>query len=307
MRLAHLSDVHLLSLDGTKVRDFLNKRITGSVNILFHRSKHYSVKVFDALVDDINREGHEQVLCTGDITNLALESEFRFARTRFDRFRIGPENVSCIPGNHDMYIAEAEGLFEKTFAEFCASDPGWPAGWPLVRVRGDALIVGLSTSMPSGWFMAYGEIGGQQLEVLEAALADPRHKHLFRVIMLHHPATGKYAESKRRGLRDRKAFAEVVARHGAELVIHGHEHKDLKEVLFGPGGLEIPVRGIQAGTYSVNHAALRARYRVYEIERRGVAERPVLIDEELRTWQPDEKQFVYEHPPGAASPEAPLP
>ncbi len=305
MRLAHLSDVHLLSLDGARLRDFANKRLTGGINILFNRSKHYATHVFDALVDDINDSDVDHVLCSGDITNLAFESEFRFARGKFDRLALGPENVTCIPGNHDNYIAEAEGLFERIFGEYCASDAGWER-YPIVRVRGDALIVGLSTSHPSGWFMGHGTAGAEQIAKVEAALTDPRHRALFRVVMLHHPPAGKWAESRRRGLRDHLQFAEMIARAGAELVIHGHEHLDVREKLVGPGAVDVPVRGIQSGSYSVDHIHRRARYRVYVTERRG-GERPVLVDEVLRTWHPESRVFIAEHPVAAASPEAPLP
>jgi hypothetical protein len=68
----------------------------------------------------------------------------------------------------------------------------------------------------------------------------------------------------------------------------------------------VPVRGIQSGSYSVDSAHRRARYRVYVTERRG-GERPVLVDEVLRTWHPESRVFVAEHPVAAASPQAPLP
>ncbi len=73
MRIAHLSDVHLLSLDGTRVRDLLNKRCAGGMNLILTRGRHHKPYVFDALVDDLNAQGIDEVVCTGDITNLALE------------------------------------------------------------------------------------------------------------------------------------------------------------------------------------------------------------------------------------------
>src|SRR5262245_29612170 len=125
MRLAHLSDLHLLSLDGTRLKDFVNKRWTGGVNLLLHRGRHYKTEVVDAMMEDINAQGVDQVLCTGDVTNLALASEFNFAKARFDRLKIGPKNVTCIPGNHDGYVAEVAGLFERVFDPYCSADKEW--------------------------------------------------------------------------------------------------------------------------------------------------------------------------------------
>ena len=71
-----------------------------------NRSRHYHVAAFEQMVDDINAQGIEHVLCTGDVTNLALEQEFAFAREKFDRLAGGPTNVTVIPGNHDAYVAE---------------------------------------------------------------------------------------------------------------------------------------------------------------------------------------------------------
>jgi 3',5'-cyclic AMP phosphodiesterase CpdA len=299
VRLAHITDLHLLSLDGTRLFDFANKRWTGGVNILLNRGRHYLAEVFDRLVDDLNALGIEQVACTGDVTNLSLESEFRFARAHFDRIAVGSANVLCVPGNHDTYITEIEGLFEKIFAPYCTPDPEFAVAgepWPAVRVRGDLALIGLSTSQASGWFMGYGTVGRGQLDRLERALTDERLAGRFRVIIMHHPSAGRHARSLRRGLHDHQAFAAVVRRAGAELVLHGHEHLDLRETLTGPDGRKIPVLGVQSGTYAIDSAKRRARYRVFHIERSEGHPRPRLVRAELRTWRPGGARFELEEP-----------
>jgi 3',5'-cyclic AMP phosphodiesterase CpdA len=295
VRLAHVTDVHLLSLDGTRLRDFVNKRWSGGLNILLNRGRHYMTEVFDALVDDLNGLGVEQVACTGDVTNLSLMSEFRFARAHFDRLAVGPTNVICVPGNHDNYIADVAGVFEDVFAPYCEADPEWRWSdgkpWPTVRVRGELALVGLTTSQSSGMLMGYGTVGAAQLERLGAVLADPRLHGKFRVVVMHHPSTGKHAESLRRGLHDHAAFAAVLRRHGAELVLHGHEHLDLRGELPGPDGA-IPVHGVQSGSYGVDSAKRRARYRVYTMV--PGAARPRLAAMETRTWRPARAAFEKE-------------
>jgi 3',5'-cyclic AMP phosphodiesterase CpdA len=289
MRIAHLSDVHLLSLEGAAPEDFLvanKKRVLGGINVLLNRGRHYKNEVFEAMVEDLNRRGVDHVACTGDLTNLALEPEFRFARGIFDRLNVGPGHVTCIPGNHDAYVTGVEALFERAFGPYCETDPGWeqPERWPIVRIRGDVAVIACSSSRPTFVLAAYGELGGAQLRRLERVLGDERLAGKFRLVMIHHPPAGRWARSRLRGLHDHAAFAAVVARAGAELVLHGHEHLDLHEELYGPGGARVPVRGIPSGSYHGDREERRAAYRVYAIERRPGRERPIVAGEELRLF-----------------------
>ncbi|HEX7840210.1 MAG TPA: metallophosphoesterase [Kofleriaceae bacterium] len=299
MRLAHFSDLHLLSHDGARWLDLANKRWIGAMNLLSNRSRHYHVDAFDDMVSDLNASGVDHVLCTGDVTNLALRQEFEFARGKFDRFALGPAGVTVIPGNHDAYVAEGVPLFAELFAEFAACDPGWAwtaaeAGpdegpeelrWPIVRVRGHLALIGTSTSRATPWFTAYGRLGSGQLARLGAVLRDPRLAGKARVVAIHHPPAGKRAESRVRGLRDHAAFAAVIAEAGADLIVHGHEHRDMTEALPGPSG-PVPVRGIASGTYFHNKPERVARYRIYELGAGGV------VSEALRVWDRQGRAFV---------------
>ena len=307
MRLAHCSDLHLLSHDGARWLDLANKRWIGAMNLLSNRSRHYHVDAFDDMVSDLNAIGVDHVLCTGDVTNLALRQEFAFARDKFDKLAHGPLGVTVIPGNHDAYVAEGVPLFAEMFAPFAAGDPGWEwteAGaatedgdggepddlrWPIVRVRGELALIGTSTSRATPWFTAYGRLGSGQLARLTRVLSDPRLADKIRVVAIHHPPAGKRAQSRIRGLRDHAAFAEVIAQNGAHLIVHGHEHRDMTEALPGPAG-PVPVRGIASGTYfSPKGSSDRiARYRIYELEGGHV------VSDHVRIWDPQGRGFAGE-------------
>jgi len=330
MRLAHFSDLHLLSHDGARWLDLANKRWIGAVNLLSNRSRHYHVDAFDDMVSDLNAVGVDHVLCTGDVTNLALRQEFAFARGKFDKLAHGPLGVTVIPGNHDAYVAEGVPLFAEMFAELSTCDPGWewtragsidsgpprskdrnlltarvplaggaaadaaPVGgepddlrWPIVRVRGELALIGTSTSRATPWFTAYGRLGSGQLARLQRVLSDPRLADKIRVVAIHHPPAGKRAKSRIRGLRDHAAFAEVIAQAGAHLIVHGHEHRDMTEVLPGPAG-PVPVRGIASGTYFHNKPERIARYRIYELAGGSVA------SDHVRIWDRERRAFAAE-------------
>ncbi len=318
MRLAHCSDLHLLSHDGARWLDLANKRWIGAMNLLSNRSRHYHVEAFEDMVADLNALGIEHVLCTGDVTNLALRQEFAFARSKFDRLACGSRDITVIPGNHDAYVAEGVPLFAEMFGDLATTDPGWawtvadagpderPPGstndnasagtteplaaalrWPIVKLRGELAIIGTSTSRQTPWFTAYGRLGDGQLARLRRVLLDPRLADKVRVVAIHHPPAGKRAESKIRGLRDHAAFAQVIAEAGADLIVHGHEHRDMIETLAGPAG-PVPVRGVASGTYSHNKPERTARYRIFEITDGRIA------SDHVRVWDRAGRTFTAE-------------
>ncbi|MBA3395449.1 MAG: metallophosphoesterase [Deltaproteobacteria bacterium] len=298
MRLAHCSDLHLLSHDGARWLDLANKRWIGVMNLLSSRSRHYHVAAFEAMVEDLNAQGIEHVLCTGDVTNLALRQEFEFARRKFDKLALGPLDVTVIPGNHDAYVAQGVPLFSETFGDYATPDAGWAweedhrhsaddiLHWPIVRVRGELAIIGLSTSRATPWFTAYGSLGHGQLKRLRHVLLDERLSGKIRVIAIHHPPAGNRARSKIRGLRDHLAFAHVIAEAGADLIVHGHEHVDLVETLAGPEGVHVPVRGVASGTYFHNKPDRTARYRIYDMAGGQIT------GDHVRVWDPENRRFA---------------
>lgn len=290
MRLAHCSDLHLLSLEGKRVLDFASKRWIGGMNLLTSRGRHYHTDAFEDMVADMNAQGVDHILCTGDVTNLAFEQEFRYARGHFDRLSLGPTGVTVIPGNHDAYVDEGRAHFASIFADYATADGGWawddgdPSPWPIVRIRDDLALFGISTSAQTPWFTAYGRVGERQLARLARALTDERVAGKVRVVAIHHPPTGKRARSVIRGLRDHLAFAAVIGRAGAELIVHGHEHRNLRGTIPGPAG-DVEVLGVQSGTYHADRPEKTGRYRIFEI----APGKP--IAHTLRVWHRDRRRF----------------
>jgi 3',5'-cyclic AMP phosphodiesterase CpdA len=163
--------------------------------------------------------------------------------------------------------------------------------WPIVRVRGDLALIGVSTSRATPWFTAYGRVGAGQLARLRKALSDPRIAGKVRLVAIHHPPAGKRAANKIRGLRDHASFAQVISDVGADLIVHGHEHQDLDDQLAGPSG-PIPVRGICSGTYHHNKPDRIGRYRIFEIADGKI------VSDYVRVW--NRESGVFEAQPGTS-------
>ncbi len=290
----------MLSLEGAGVLDFLNKRWIGGLNLLANRSRHHKSEIFEAMIEDLNQQEVDHVLVTGDITNVALDEEFRFARELFKGFSLGPENITVLPGNHDAYVQVGATYFTSHFGEYFASDASHQEGhlWPCIRRRGPVSIFGLSTSLQTPWFTAYGVIGDEQLGRLRTALMAPEFEDTLRLVAIHHSPAEPRARSRVRGLRDRAKLYTVLKEAGAELILHGHEHLDLTADLPGANG-RIPVRGIQSATYDAGDQAPHKRggYRIYEIaDTCEPGKRPAMVGEELRLWDSSSQSFAKQEP-----------
>lgn len=270
MRIAHISDLHALDLTGASPLRFLSKRFFGWLNLLRKRRAAHPTQLLDALCADLGTQPLDHVVVTGDLTNLSLPSEFRRARQALDSLPLGPRGVTAIPGNHDVYVWDAYfgRSFEKFLLPYAQSD-GAPKDelptWPIVRVRDQVAIIGCSTALPSPMPLADGWLGGRQLQRLEEVL-DQTKQH-FRMLLIHHPPLPQRLDVLR-ALRDRGRLHKLLRRVGCELVLHGHEHRDLRAALEGPSG-PIPVIGVGSGTYNSPHLDRRARYNIYTVEGSG--------------------------------------
>jgi 3',5'-cyclic AMP phosphodiesterase CpdA len=124
-----------------------------------------------------------------------------------------------------------------------------------------------------------GQVGADQLARLGKLLHITAGQGLRRVVLIHHPVVDGVA-GVRHDLLDRSGFARVIAEHGAELVLHGHEHVTIDTVLPGPKG-PVPIHGISSGTSVSAKPGKAACFSVYD----ATAD---TIRRELYTWNGSE-------------------
>jgi 3',5'-cyclic AMP phosphodiesterase CpdA len=258
------------SFAGAGPADFINKRAVGTLNLVVNRTRKHKMELLEALRQDMRAQAPDHLALTGDLSNVSLPGEWRSALAWLDACGLEPASVSVIPGNHDAYIEDvvASRAFEKLFAPYMTSDlppaAGERADYPYVQIRDGIAFVGVSSSVPTGDLGAWGRIGDEQLARLEVLLAAPELAGKTRVVLIHHPPV-LHKDGEHRNLRDRAALAAVLARTGAELVLHGHDHDDQRAELPGPGGRPIPIIGGGSASYT-GSAERRSRYNLYEIE-----------------------------------------
>ena len=259
--LAHLTDAHIGPLPRVLRRELMSKRITGYINFKVGRDRVHDMDVLARLVSDMLAHRPDHVAMTGDILNIGLQAEFPLARAWLETLG-HPEQVSFAPGNHDAYIRSTLAHLMQTFAPYCRDDGAAEnvrSHFPYVRVRQGVALIGLSTGVPTAPFIASGRLGKEQIAALAGALARAKEQGLARVIMMHHPPVKAAA----RGLTDVRAFEAVLRQHGADLVLHGHNHSASVHYLEGPKGQAIPFIG--APSASLVRGRFRAAYHLYRI------------------------------------------
>jgi 3',5'-cyclic AMP phosphodiesterase CpdA len=258
MRFAHISDLHLHARR-PPARALVGKRLLGGVNLIFNRGHCHKNDALDRLRDDAERLGVDHVLCTGDLTNLSLDEELEFAHRRLGAL-VPNERLTLVPGNHDCYVPSAAGRFEQRFGV---------GPFPTVTYLPDATVIGVNTAHASAPGLAVGTVGTTQLDALGRVLA--AEAGAFRIVLIHHHVADEHGKRSNR-LRDAGAVRDVIAEHGAELILHGHLHRDVRYAVPGPRG-PVPVIGAGSATLvGARDPARRARYNVYDVAQGRLAE-----------------------------------
>lgn len=293
MKIAHLSDLHLLDLEGAVPMRLFNKRMTGYVNLRFHRKSVHKRFAVEASLRELRKLDVDHVVITGDVTNLALEREFDLVRTVLDReLGMSPDRVSLVPGNHDTYTQGSfrTKRFAQTFAACIQSDIVLSDNpFPYVRLRGPVAIIGLSTAVPRPPLVAAGQFGARQLETLARLLEHPEVRSRTPVLLQHHPWHNPPERLRRllEGLYDADAEAELLQHVQRGLLLHGHLHRRVHRVLQTRAG-HIDAVGATSASLLHEREDRMAGFNVYEVDGSGEIR-------DISSHRYDAERNVFEH------------
>jgi 3',5'-cyclic AMP phosphodiesterase CpdA len=258
-------------MNTVRVQDLFGKRIFGYSRWKLHRGAEHGTGVLAALQDDLALTKPDHVAVTGDLTHLSLPAEFIEARQWLQSLG-APDRVTVIPGNHDAYVkngwrqgwARWTGYMlgdESGDHEYAARHPD--SIFPSLRVRGPMALISVCTARPSALHLAVGTVGSAQLQKLETVLTQTSNAQLYRVLLIHHPPVPGTVSWRKR-LTDADALQSLIARRGAELILHGHAHRVLKNYLKTPSA-RAPVMGAPSVSAIGRTPDRRARYYIYRI------------------------------------------
>lgn len=261
-RLAHLTDPHL-PLPPARLRELLGKRVLGWQSWHRARRRTHLPAVLATVQRDLEAHHPDRIAVTGDIGNIALPAEIAAARAWLAGLG-SPQRVMAVPGNHDAYVPLGPGGAMAAWAPYVAGDAG--DAEPAVRRIGEVALVAVNSGWPMPWWSSQGRVGGDQLAALEDRLVALGREGLGRVVLIHHPPLAIRGGRGRKGLVDAAAFCAVVARAGAELVIHGHTHRRHLGKIEGAAGAT-PVIGAPSASAGDDRHGDLGGWNLYEIGR----------------------------------------
>ncbi len=295
--LVHLSDPHLTNLDEISLRQLLNKRLLGYLSWRRRRRHEHRRDILEALVADVRDQAPDQIVITGDLTQLGTPAECTQAKHWLEDFG-SPAAVMVVPGNHDAYVQDA---WDETIGQWHAylrgdqQSTGSADEFPCLRRRGPLALIGLNSARPTAPLLASGRIGTAQLERLRAMLAQTRDEERCRVLLLHHPVHAA-AVSRRKALDDAAALRDVLAEHGAELILHGHGHFGARWDLPGPEGSRIPVLAAPSASALGAHSRQPAGYLIFRMRSADDPSGTWQIEVEERRYDLEQHAFVTSGP-----------
>lgn len=245
MRVVHLTDLHVQR--PPPVGSLFSKRLLGAANLyLAGRKGHFSAATAEALVPAVLAQAPDLVVCSGDLTAMALEEEFEAAKALLAPVRAAARWL-CIPGNHDVYTADSVGRFAAHFGETA----------PVRVVEDGAAWVLVDVCHPDwasrGWL---GEAGRAQLREALGAGA---------IVVLHYPLRNRRGEAYgpwTRACVDAAEIEAICLEKGASAVLHGHEHHGFRTQAAG-----LPIYDPGASGYAfLPEKGRSAHFCVYDVQ-----------------------------------------
>lgn len=225
MRLIHITDPHLSTLDGLGFLGVSGKRRSGYLSWYKNRRYAHRREILDLLTESVGRHDPDRILLTGDLVHIGLEREMEEAAAWL-RSLGSPGKVLLVPGNHDNYAPDSLESMYRQWGEYLPERSGdqndYTAGFPFEHHAGSLKITGVNTSSVTRIFSAAGELGQGQRDRLLAAL-DPGQDNLFHCLLIHHPPLPGIIY-RRKALRDAGELEGIIRRKKPHLVLYGHIH-----------------------------------------------------------------------------------
>jgi 3',5'-cyclic AMP phosphodiesterase CpdA len=232
MRLIHLTDPHLSSLDSQSFGNLQGKRRSGYLSWHRNRRHEHRAEILHQLTDEIATHQPDQILLTGDLIHIGLESEMIEAAAWMRRLG-PPEQVMLVPGNHDNYAANSLTAMYRQWTDYLPSgfppDGDYTSGYPQVRELDSVKLVGVNTACVTRVFSATGELGNEQRRRLAGVLESNATGNEFVCLLIHHPPFPGMTRP-RKALKDAAQLLELVGQYPPDVVLYGHIHRNRENV-----------------------------------------------------------------------------
>ena len=159
--LAHLSDPHLAPLPKPRWRELDRQALTGYINWRRRRRFIHDRAVLDKIVADLKAQGPTTSRSPAISSISRCAAEFARGRDWLQEPRRAARRQPRARQSRRL-CAPARRATRRIGRPICAATTA-RAGFPYLRRRGPLALIGLSSAVPTAWFMATGRLGDAQL------------------------------------------------------------------------------------------------------------------------------------------------
>ena len=259
MRLIHLTDPHLTTLDGWRPGLKAGKRWFSWLSWQTRRRHRHRPARLAALTRHLQAADPDVWAISGDLCQIGLEQEVHEAATWLHALAPA-DRVLLVPGNHDVFAPDSADSVIRHWSRWLHVDPAAPE-WPVVRTFNDVTLIGLNSAVVTPVLKAGGKLGTEMRTRLDQVLESSRGT--CRVVLIHHPPLPGCCKP-RKALQDDRELVRVLQRRGAGLVLHGHLHHNREYRLNSGEDSEIAVLCTTSASAAGNQGAAAAR--IFDIE-----------------------------------------
>jgi 3',5'-cyclic-AMP phosphodiesterase len=259
MRIAHLSDVHLIAARSSRRTYGLRSRAVrfGRTNDPALRGKRLATAL-----RAVKEHGADHLVVSGDLTELGDEAEYELFGEILADSGIDADRITLIPGNHDAYTA-SDGWERALKGPLAAwADASARVGSAVHVVdRGEAALVPIDVTVHQSVLWSGGELRPETAARIDRLARDPEFAGKPLILVIHHPPFPKHDNAAYRfvdSLKGSDFVYELLARHPNLHLLHGHFHRALdRERMFGAPGVADDIDGEpRVRLYDVKGAAL---------------------------------------------------
>jgi Icc protein len=231
MRIAHLSDLHLLEPDPRR-RNLIERVRLGYLSLLRPIDVEARFKRALGAVTHARERGFDHLVISGDLTEDGTAEQFEEVARVLLESKVDPTKVTLVPGNHDAYANPRafERALEGPLRPFARTSGGLPGQ---VVDLGELILLPVSTAVYQHWAWSSGDIDRERFEGLERRAVDPGIMKRAVVLVQHHaPNPHRFAAMQwADGLRGYARLLALLSKVRKVQVLHGHLHRAITRVL----------------------------------------------------------------------------
>jgi 3',5'-cyclic-AMP phosphodiesterase len=259
MRIAHLSDVHLIAARSARRTYGLRSRA-----VRFGRTSDPALrgKRLATALRAVKESAADHLVVSGDLTELGDEAEYDLFGEILADSGLDAERITLIPGNHDAYTARDgwERALRGPLAPWADASARVGSAVHVVD-RGEAAFVPLDVTVHQSVLWSGGELRSEAAARIDRLARDPALADRPLILVMHHPPFPKHDNAAYRfvdSLKGSDFVYELLARHRNLHLCHGHFHRAVdRERIFGAPGVADDVVGEpRVRLYDVTGASL---------------------------------------------------